>query len=253
MLISCFVDCACCRAGRGPAYPPGCAREASRHTASTGCPRMRPCSTGPASRTPTRRERGRGARHATAAAGGAAPPGGGAPRSRPASSLASPFPTWAASSGLATGRLQPGLCCPSMSCRPLCAQGLISEWQRSTAAQQAPPPTTRLPTVRHHPPAAAACRKTLNFDDLWDVAVEDGAASVSDAFQWNLAGADGVVWRAMWRTHGRTFVLGERGAAGAGCPAPRPRAVGVALPRAAMRPRSAVLPAACGAGSRRRS
>ncbi|KAL4446696.1 hypothetical protein ABPG77_007940 [Micractinium sp. CCAP 211/92] len=51
-------------------------------------------------------------------------------------------------------------------------------------------------------------RKTLNFDDLWDVAAEDGAASVSDAFQWSLAGADGVVWRAMWRTHGRTFIIG---------------------------------------------
>jgi hypothetical protein len=51
-------------------------------------------------------------------------------------------------------------------------------------------------------------RKTLEQGDLWDVAAADAAQPVADAFLWNLAAADGVVWRAMWRTHGRAFVLG---------------------------------------------
>ncbi|PRW33949.1 ABC transporter isoform A [Chlorella sorokiniana] len=49
-------------------------------------------------------------------------------------------------------------------------------------------------------------QKTLVHDDLWDVAVEDAARTVSDGFQWNLSSAQGVVWLSMWRTHGRTFI-----------------------------------------------
>ncbi|KAI3434886.1 hypothetical protein D9Q98_002940 [Chlorella vulgaris] len=48
--------------------------------------------------------------------------------------------------------------------------------------------------------------KTLDQADLWDVAAADAAQPVSDSFSWHLAGAEGVLWRAMWRTHGRKFV-----------------------------------------------
>ena len=69
------------------------------------------------------------------------------------------------------------------------------------ASSPAPPapPRSALPRPRS---------KTLHAGDLWDVAAQDGAAAVSDTFQWNLQAADGVVWRAMWRTHGRVFVMG---------------------------------------------
>ncbi|PSC76242.1 multidrug resistance-associated 1 isoform X1 [Micractinium conductrix] len=49
-------------------------------------------------------------------------------------------------------------------------------------------------------------RKTLQPEDLWDVAASDGAAAVADTFQFNLSSAQAVIWRAMWRTHGRAFI-----------------------------------------------
>ncbi|PRW61038.1 multidrug resistance-associated 1 isoform X8 [Chlorella sorokiniana] len=50
-------------------------------------------------------------------------------------------------------------------------------------------------------------RKALDADDLWDVAERDKAADVSKAFQRHLEAAEGVVWRAMWRAHGRVFMM----------------------------------------------
>ncbi|EFN56982.1 hypothetical protein CHLNCDRAFT_143584 [Chlorella variabilis] len=50
-------------------------------------------------------------------------------------------------------------------------------------------------------------RKTLNQQDLWDVAPCDAAHPVADSFLWHLSAAEGVVWRAMWRAHGRKFII----------------------------------------------
>lgn len=74
---------------------------------------------------------------------------------------------------------------------------------------------------------------------------------MSDAFQWSLSSADGVVWRAMWRTHGRTFILGAPLPAALPCSARRarprpapPATAGAGVPAAAVLPvgKAATLP-----------
>lgn len=54
----------------------------------------------------------------------------------------------------------------------------------------------------------------MNHDDLWDVAAEDEASRVSAAFQrrlWatreDVAAPQGRVGLAMWRAHGRNFII----------------------------------------------